>query len=315
MANDINTASQNALIQKGDRVIDSSEQWYSRNNRDVKREANEWRDINDRAKNGENFLKEYFQIIMTAPKDFIDEAEQILFSLYQILDWRLGINKYFQLPALLSILPMQSYIIWEYLQYFKLTKIALSKEIIAKLPIHGEWKGVPMPGMLLLGRRGQIFHWNPFYRVSSGNYNICVFGPSGSGKSVFLQDLATNMIAQNTRIFILDIGKSFKNIATLLSGEIIEFGQNSQIILNPFYGFKNEMNLEDRNIAISYAKSIICSMCGAKGDHLKESIIEKYVIKGLEIHGSSFDITKLSEMLSSDANEISLAIVNEPLFI
>ena len=74
---------------------------------------------------------------------------------------------------------------------------------------------------MLFGRRGQLFHWNPFYRISSGNYNVCVFGPSGGGKSVFLNVLAMSMMAQNTRIFILDIGKSFADITNLLGGEIV----------------------------------------------------------------------------------------------
>lgn len=271
VASNLNKAAQGALVQKGERVIDSAEQWYSRNNRDIKRESAEWKDINDRAKNGEKFLTEYFQIMITAPTDFIDEAEQSLFSLYNIMNWRLDINRHFQLPALLSILPMHSSILWPYLTQFKLARTALSSEVIAKLPIHAEWKGVPEPGMLLIGRRGQLFNWNPFYRISSGNYNVCVFGPSGSGKSVFLQELATSMMAQNVKVFILDIGQSFKNICELLGGEIIGFGKNSNIALNPFAGFGANMLEEDRNIAITYAKAIVCSMCGAKGDNLKES--------------------------------------------
>ncbi len=313
IANNLNKATQNAIVKKGESVIDSSEQWYSRNNRDIKRDAFEWKEIADRAKNGERFLSEYFQIMITAPSNFIDEAQQSLFSLYNIFDWNLEVNKYFQLPALLSILPLQSSALWKHLSHFKLTKTALSKELVAKLPIHAEWKGVPEPGMLLIGRRGQLFHWNPFYRISSGNYNICIFGPSGSGKSVFLQELATNMIAQKAKIFILDIGQSFKNICKILGGEIIEFGSNSNISLNPFFGFSSNMLGEDRNTAIAYAKSIICSMSGAKGDNLKESIIEKSIIKGLETHGTNFDITKLSEMLREEehsevATNLSLSL-------
>lgn len=297
VSNDINGAHSNSIIQKGNRIIDSAEQWYSRNNRDIKREAAEWKDVNDKSKNGEKFLTEALQIMLTVDKDFIDSAEQNLFSLYQILDWKLVRNKYFHLPAMLSILPMQSIYMWQYLKYFKLSRIALSKEVGAKLPIHGEYKGVPEPGMLLLARRGQLFHWNPYYRLSSGNYNICVFGPSGSGKSVFLQELAVNMIAQRVKIFILDIGKSFKNICMLLDGEIIEFGKNNRIILNPFSEFKDDISKDDRSVVIAYAKSIICAMCNSKGDAIKESIIEKTIIKGLENFGANFSISKLSELL------------------
>ncbi len=309
IASSINKASQVALVQKGERLIDSAEQWYSRNNRDIKRESAEWKDINDRAKNGEKFLTEYFQIMMTAPSDFIDEAEQSLFSLYNILNWRLDVNRHFQFPALLSVLPMHSSMLWTYLSQFKLARTALSSEIIAKLPIHAEWKGVPEPGMLLLGRRGQLFNWNPFYRISSGNYNVCVFGPSGSGKSVFLQEFATSMMAQNVKVFILDIGQSFKNICELLGGEIIGFGQKNKdgtnIALNPFAGFGKELLEEDRSIAITYAKAIVCCMCGAKGDNLKESIVEKAITKGLEKYGAELDISKLADVLIEVGSEAS----------
>ncbi len=303
VANNLNKATQTALVEKGERVIASSEQWFSRNNRDIKREAAEWKDINDRAKNGEKFLTEYFQVMMTAPSDFIDEAEQSLFSLYNILDWRIDVNRHFQFPALLSILPMHCSYLWKSLSNFKLTKISLSSEVIAKLPIHAEWKGVPEPGMLLSGRRGQLFNWNPFYRISSGNYNVCVFGPSGSGKSVFLQDFTTSMMAQNVKVFILDIGQSFKNVCNLLGGEVIQFGSGSNIVLNPFSGFKANISESDRLIAKSYAKAIVCSMCGAKGNNLEESIIEKAISIGLELYGSKLDITKLAEVLSKGVED------------
>jgi len=300
LANDISLAEENSLLQKGTRIINSSEEWYSRNNREIQKEAQQWRDVAEKTKKGEKFHTEFFQIMLTSDSKYIDEIEQNLMSLYNSYDWRLAVNKYFSLPALISILPMQSHILWRNFKYFRLCKNALTSEVCAKLPIHGEWKGVSIPGMLLLGRRGQLFNWNPFYRHSSGNYNICVFGPSGSGKSVFLQELAISLIAQNTKVFILDIGQSFKNICSLLEGEIIEFGQNSDIELNPFYKFSETLGEDERSLAISYAKNIICSMCGVIGDSLSESILEKAIIKGLEDYGPNLDITNLGEILGAD---------------
>lgn len=307
VANDLNKAKQGALVQKGDRLIDSSEQWYSRNNRDIKREATEWKDINDRAKNGERFLTEYFQVMITAQSDFLDEAEQSLLSLYNILDFRLEVNKHFQLPSMLSILPQHATLLWRYLSQFKLTRIALSSEVIAKLPIHGEFTGVPEPAMLLIGRRGQLFNWNPYYIMLSGNPNVVVYGPSGAGKSVLLQELTTSMMALNAKVFILDIGQSYKNICELLGGEIIQFGRNSDISLNPLAGFTNNLAGEDRIDAITYAKSIICSMCGAKGDAVKEAIVEKSISKGLETFGDNLDISKLAEIMQNmdENNEVA----------
>lgn len=97
--------------------------------------------------------------------------------------------------------------------------------MIAKLPIHDEWKGVNQSRVLLIGRRGELFNWNRFVRINSGNYNVAVMAPSCSGKSVFLQELATSMLAQNASVFILDIGGSYQNICELIGGERIRFIQ------------------------------------------------------------------------------------------
>lgn len=89
-------------------------------------------------------------------------------------------------------------------------------------------------GVLLLGRRGELFNWNPFVRINAGNYNVSVMAPSGSCKSVFLQELATSMLEQNLSVFILDIGGSYQNICELIGGETIRFNQHNNISLNPF---------------------------------------------------------------------------------
>lgn len=318
IANNLNKAAQNGIISKGDRVIDAAEQWYSRNNRNLMREASEWKDVSDRFKNGEKFLNEYFQVTITAPTSLLEEAEQNFYSLYNLYSWRMEPLKYFQLPAMIVNLPFHAHKLWAYMKQLKLSKTSLSSEIIAKLPVHAEWNGTGIPGMILHGRRGQLFHFNPFYRISSGNYNVCVFGPAGSGKSVFMQELATSMMAQDCKIFVLDIGRSFKKLALGDDGEFISFGKDSEIVLNPFAGFDADLKEEDRLTAIVNAKAIITSMCKATGDNLKETIIEKAIKRGLENHGADLDISLLAKVIveigESDnaayeaANNLSLAL-------
>jgi type-IV secretion system protein TraC len=128
------------------------------------------------------------------------------------------------------------------IQFFKLTKRALSGDVVAKLPLQGEWKGVPLSGVLLIGRRGQLFTFNPFHRVGGGgNYNICMMAPSGAGKSFLLLELVQSMLTQNVAIFVMDIGGSYKNIAHLLGSqsEMICFNNSSKISLNPFATLSN----------------------------------------------------------------------------
>ncbi|WP_375326249.1 TraC family protein [Candidatus Tisiphia endosymbiont of Nemotelus uliginosus] len=234
VANNVSKTQSSKILARGHRSIHAAEQWYARHDTNLKKEALEWQEIMAQAKNGQQFLTESLQIMITAPEAEIEIAQECLTSLYNTYDFQLQVNKNLQLPAMLSILPMQQQLSWNYLQHFQLVKIAQGKEVIAKLPIHGEWKGVMQSGVLLLGRRGELFNWNPFVRINAGNYNVAVMAPSGSGKSVFLQELATSMLAQQLSVFILDIGGSYQNICELIGGETIRFNQHNNISLNPF---------------------------------------------------------------------------------
>jgi type-IV secretion system protein TraC len=140
------------------------------------------------------------------------------------------------------MLPMMASSYWQMLKFFKLTKYALSGDVVAKLPLQGEWKGVPSSGVLLIGRRGQLFLFNPFHRVGGGgNYNVCMMAPSGAGKSFLLLELVQSMLTQDVAVFVMDIGGSYKNIAHLLKdqSEMVRFNKDNKISLNPFATLSN----------------------------------------------------------------------------
>ncbi|WP_342269523.1 DUF5934 domain-containing protein [Rickettsia endosymbiont of Orchestes rusci] len=155
----------------------------------LQNEAKWWKVLIDRNKNGERFLTENLQIFITTTKNGVEIAEEKLLSHYNSLDFQLARNDKLHLVGLLSILPMQQAVFWKSLKFFQLVKNVPASEVVAKLPIHGEWKGINRSGVLLLGRKGEMFNWNPFYRVGgAGNYNVCVMAPSGSGKSFFCRN-------------------------------------------------------------------------------------------------------------------------------
>lgn len=81
--------------------------------------------------------------------------------------------------------------------------------------MQGEWIGTKSPGILLTGRRGRLLNRNPFDN-KSGNYNVSVVGRSGSGKSVFMQDLLLSGLRTGTKVFVLEVGRSFEKMADLL---------------------------------------------------------------------------------------------------
>lgn len=240
LASSLGSGGTSRLTTQGMRSIHAAERDYTRHDISAREEAREWREVLDIHKKGERFLSESMLVMITSPQDNIDIAEESLKSLWNANDWKLGINNNLQLLSLLSTMPMSGSTYWKSLSFFKLTRNALSGEIVAKLPLQGEWRGVPQSGVLLMGRRGQLFNFNPFYRIGGGgNYNVVVIAPSGSGKTFTLEDLVTSCLAQGVAVFVMDIGASYKNICELLGGEMLRFDRGSRLSLNPFAGLSS----------------------------------------------------------------------------
>jgi conjugal transfer ATP-binding protein TraC len=100
-------------------------------------------------------------------------------------------------------------------------------------PMQGEYAGSPVPHLLLLGRRGQPFFWSPFENAA-GNHNVAVFGKSGSGKSVALQEMTAALVGAGAKVIVIDDGRSFEHSCKLQGGEFVEFTMSAGFRLNPF---------------------------------------------------------------------------------
>ena len=134
--------------------------------------------------------------------------------------------KYRHLPQFLSCLPMSWYggkeSLCHFLRFAKMTRSTLSTEIGYLLPLQGEWWGNSDRGIPLQARGGQLFYWDPFARTGLGrdsstgkervnnqvkSFSVCVTGRVGSGKSVFMNDIAMNLLRTGARVFVLEAGK------------------------------------------------------------------------------------------------------------
>ena len=258
--------SKKAFTARGKRIIDAAERPYARHDKALHAEASEWREIIRRLATEDNILSDSWILVASSKEENIDDVCAEIITQYNGQDFYLSSLDYFQLEAILGILPMHAANFWQELKAKKLVQPVLSSEVVAKLPIHAEWYGVPLSGVPFIGRRGQLFNWNPYHRIGAGNFNINVVGPSGVGKSVFLQCLADTMLAAGTRMFILDIGASYAPLAKLLGGEIIEFGALSSFTINPFVGLKPNMIETEFNQLVVCAKELLSIMCGAEGE-------------------------------------------------
>ena len=85
---------------------------------------------------------------------------------------------------------------------------------------------------LYMDRTGQIIPID--YFASTGNYNICIVGPQGSGKSMFANDLHSMGMKSAWDIRMIDFGRSYEKFSKTIGGQFIEFPKKNKRCVNFF---------------------------------------------------------------------------------
>lgn len=210
---------------------------------------------------GEKFVETRLSCGFWATRDQLLKTESTLHSLYQKFGFKLQENHFLHLPDFLSTLPMAWGETAPHIQDLKRTRCmrtTLTQETGAFIPIVAEWWGNSTKGMILNGRKGQVATWDPF--ASEGNLNAVVIGPSGSGKSVFIQDLITSHLGQGGRVFVLDLGRSYEKLCHLVEGQFLAFSKGSEFNLNPFSLVAASEDSDTLNASLEMVSSIIATM-------------------------------------------------------
>jgi conjugal transfer ATP-binding protein TraC len=275
---------------------------------DIRKKERDWKFVVDKLKMGQKLVKSFYQIIVYAPKDKIDEAEQSIRSIYKSNGWMLASERYMHFQSWFACLPFTlSEGIFNDLNRMGRTKTMVTWSCANLSPLQGEWKGLDTPGMLLFGRRGQPLFWNPFDN-KEGNYNVRVVGKSGSGKSMFMQELVNSIVGGcGGRVIVIDDGKSFMNSCKIFGGQFAEFSQNSGLCINPF-GLINKdafaRDAEYRKEVMSLIKKIVARMCkpDEKTSSIENSYIEQAIIAVWEKDENKGTITKVSNHLKEQTD-------------
>jgi conjugal transfer ATP-binding protein TraC len=251
--------------------------------------------------------------LWSTPKN-LNRDDQALKSLFRINHFALAANDYVHLPCFLSQLPMSWSDYAKSLRRLGLLRTTLSSEVANFIPLEGEWAGTPSPGLLLLGRRGQLLNWSPFDN-RSGNYNTIVVGRSGSGKSVFMQDLILSGLGTGANVFVLEVGRSFEKLCGCLGGQSVAFSSDSNIVLNPFTHVSKH-DEEERLISFAMIKSIISCMASpsAKTSDYENALIEKAVVAAWEARKNQATISDVAKWLAQqeDSRAQSIAVMLTP---
>lgn len=207
--------------------------------------------------NGDRMIHIHTNMILKGHKDKVKLAAKSYCSMMRRNGWNFIETRYDHLAHMLAAMPMS--LVEEENGTIKKTisglgialadigrgKRTVSGESKALMPIIGEWKGdLNAPGMLLTGRRGQLKYFSQFGNelaphLGGGgspaeNYNVCIAGIAGSGKSVLMEEMMLSTLGVGGKVFVLDYGKSFKNLCIELGGEYIEFDPSRPVSINPF---------------------------------------------------------------------------------
>lgn len=100
------------------------------------------------------------------------------------------------------------------------------------LPLFGAARGDECPVVMLSTRQGNLYSLNP-YSPTLTNFNCLATGSSGSGKSMANNLLMLQQIARGTKVYIIDIGGSYKKLCEILRGQYFEVNLSENYVLNP----------------------------------------------------------------------------------
>ena len=275
----------------------------------MEKEWQEYQFVKRQLDDGHRFVRSNFTVAIVAPEVEIHKADQALMNVFQAKRFELMNDLNFHLQAFLTLLPMRfGDDFLTDLSSAKKLKTTISSESANLMPIQGEWVGTESPGMLLLGRRGQVTLWSPFDN-KGGNYNVSVVGRSGSGKSVFMQELMTSTLGQGGRVFVLDVGRSFEKTCLLLGGQFIEFTTKvspgrQPLCINPFSTI-DPSKKEESEDALAMLKSVICTMAAPTQGvtDLERTLLEKAMTETFGQFGRTTTLTKIAAHLNSNSDQ------------
>lgn len=207
---------------------------------------------------GERMVHIHTNVILKGQKHKVAQAAKSYASMMRRNGWGFVGPRYDHLATMLACMPMalveeekgalskRTSGIGVALESIGRGKKTVSGETKALLSIIGEYKGdLNAPGLLLTGRRGQLKYFSQFgselaphlaskFGNNDNNYNVCIAGLAGSGKSVLMQEMMLTILGVKGKVFVFDYGKSFKNLCQELGGNYIEFNPSQPVSINPF---------------------------------------------------------------------------------
>jgi conjugal transfer ATP-binding protein TraC len=185
-------------------------------------------------------------------------------------------------------------------------------------PMVSEWRGSKNPVLLFGGKRGQVTGLDLFDNTE-GNPSAAIIGTPGSGKSVFLNEIAWSYLGTGAKVWMMDLGKSFERLCKMAKGQMIDLKTGCGININPFSSVIEKDFADD----LAMLTSIVSKMAAPFGalDPFQYAALTNAITRAWNEHKNEMTVThlrdifrpgKLNESDPHDRRLTDLAVMLEP---
>jgi len=275
----------------------------------IGKKQNEFQSIFESTEDGYKIVRGYLTFVFfeKSKTKLYEKTQKASIYIKDSLKIEILQDKYFTLPLFLNAFPLSCdvKIATELQRYKTMTTF----QIVQFAPIIGAWKGTGTYSNVLFSRNGQMMSFDPF--DSKKSLNGAILAESGSGKSFLANSMiSSEMTKKNSKVFIIDVGGSYKKLCHVLGGTFIDFDPKEAFILNPFEAVGSE-DKDDESIVVTMLTSLI-EMMSAKVsstgdvldtlDALQSASLSKIVANVYREHGTNGSIDLVVEEASKHEN-------------
>lgn len=184
----------------------------------------------DAFQDGDRPIRAAFSMILFCDPEEDAEAISNARVYYRELGFQLLEDRFFCLPIFLNSLPLGAD--RAFIRDSQRYRTFSTRHIVPLLPLFADWQGTGSNTLQLVSRQGQ---WMGFSLFDSGtNYNASIAAQSGSGKSFLTNELIVSHLYEGAKVWVIDVGRSYQNLAETLGGTFIAFDSDRHFSLNPF---------------------------------------------------------------------------------
>jgi len=186
------------------------------------------------------------------------------------------------------------------------------------LPVFGPREGDKDPAVIFRNRLNGLVSYNGF-DPGLPNYNCLVTGSSGAGKSFLNNCILLQELARGLRVFIIDIGGSYKKLTESLGGQYLEMNLSDNYRINPFDipNPKEAPSNQKLKSLLAIIESMVAEDDKAKLAKLDRALLERAVIelyKSRRAKGEVPTLTDLAKYLSV-FEEDSMRAISKMLYL